>query len=178
MVLNYYGFDVDKVEFVDLYLEKGTPGVDSPEYKFLGNPKKKKYAYGCYAPAIVKSVENYIDANPDCDLEIVNVSKKTLFELTDYIDESIPVIIWATSGMRKTKLTIKWETEQYGTIQWKGYEHCVVLVGYDEYNNLLYVADSLTGQIDSYDYGLFITRYIEQGENAVVILKNNQGITE
>ena len=60
--------------------------------------------------------------------ELSGVSLEKL--CTDYIDKNIPVILWATMGMRASK-TITW-TYNGRRIEWVQPEHCLLLVGYDE----------------------------------------------
>ena len=52
IVLNYYGYGVDKCDLSDYYLDKGYIGETNPNDAFLGEPRYD-YSYGCYAPVIV-----------------------------------------------------------------------------------------------------------------------------
>lgn len=175
MVLNHLGFDVDKLTLarehlpkMDFYWSDGTYYGADFRTTFAGDPESYD-SYGCYAPCIKATADSYFSENgyssTACD--ITGTDLDTLF--TDYINKDIPVLIWITSGnLHESALTSIWTTPDGETVQWRAYEHCVVLTGYDRVAGLVYVSDPLYGNI-SYDYFRLKQRYIELGQQALYI---------
>ncbi len=175
ILLNYLGYSIDKMTMArnylpkqDFYWENGIYYGADFRTTFAGNPESE-YSYGCYAPCIVTTADNYFQDNG------VNASANDLtgtdFDslLADYIDNNMPVLIWITSSnLHESSLTSIWTTPDGEEVQWRAYEHCVVLTGYDKDNQLLYVSDPLYGDI-SYDYDILVQRYKELGQQAVYI---------
>ena len=63
MVLNFLGYDVDKNELCDLYLDKGPVGYTSFYEANVGNPRNAYNSYGCLAPVIVKAGNRFTTVN-------------------------------------------------------------------------------------------------------------------
>ncbi len=61
--------------------------------------------------------------------QLSNVSLQQL--CAEYIDNNIPVILWATMNMATPYNGNRW-TYNGKTIQWIAPEHCLLLVGYDD----------------------------------------------
>ena len=59
IILNYLGYDIDKVLLSDLFLPKGEIGKTHPDKAFIGNPKDKS-AYGANAPVLVNTANDYL----------------------------------------------------------------------------------------------------------------------
>ena len=176
ILLNHLGYRIDKLTIARNYL----PKLDFYWYNgvlygadfrttFAGNPESE-YAYGCYAQCITTTANNYLNDN-GFGGKAYNITGSDFDSLLyDYIDKDIPVLIWITSSnLHETMLTSVWTTPDGERVQWKAYEHCVVLTGYDLDNQLIYVSDPLVGNI-SYDYGKIKQRYIDMGQQAVYIL--------
>ena len=60
MLLNHIGFDVSKHVLADNYLPKGEYRASNFNKVFVGDPHST-YAYGCYAPVIVKAAKKYLE---------------------------------------------------------------------------------------------------------------------
>lgn len=60
-VLNYLGYDVDKLTLADNFLDKGRVGETSPYKAFVGNPRDED-ACGAFAPVIVNSAKDIYTA--------------------------------------------------------------------------------------------------------------------
>lgn len=175
ILLNHLGYKADKMTIARNYL----PKLDFYWYNgvlygadfrttFAGNPESE-YAYGCYAQCITTTANNYLNDN-GFGGKAYNITGSDFDSLLyDYIDKDIPVLIWITSSnLHETMLTSVWTTPDGERVQWKAYEHCVVLTGYDLDNQLIYVSDPLVGNT-SYDYGRIKQRYIDMGQQAVYI---------
>ena len=130
MALRHRGFDISVDEFIDSYLETGNPDSFDPNLCFGGNPRNTS-GIGCYAPVIQNALNKYLESTDKTAVQINNYSLNRLCE--EYIDNGVPVIIWATVNMQKASTGKKM---QYGDkiIQWISPEHCLLLVGYDKEN--------------------------------------------
>ena len=175
MALNYCGYDISVDSFIDNYLDKsvapyiGTDnkyyGYDPNEY-FLGDPYSET-GWGCKAPVIVKALNRCIYR----DLHTVeNLSGAELSSLKSYIDRDIPVIVWATQGMQKTRTSKTWTvvgTDRQYT--WTAPNHCLLLVGYDDTG--YYFNDPLTHANCRYEADIAESRYNAMGKQAIAIIK-------
>ena len=95
--------------------------------------------------------------------------------IKDYIDKDIPVIFWATMDLKQTKDTRQWIVPETGEkYTWKAYEHCLLLVGYNNEENNYYFHDPLKkeGPIP-YNKEIVEKRHNEQFSNACAIVKKN-----
>ncbi|MBR1724208.1 MAG: C39 family peptidase, partial [Ruminococcus sp.] len=175
IVLQYLGFNVDKMDMADNYLETiyfwraddELYGAD-PYEAFPGDPRDKVVT-GCFAPVIVRSAEKFFfDRKSNC--YPVNTSETPLDDLLHtYIDNDKPVIIWVTSSnLHEIEYKNSWKTADGRTINFPSYQHCLVLTGYDTDVGVVYVADPLKGNI-AYDKWLFNVRYEELGMQSLVI---------
>ena len=163
IVLNYYGYGVDKCDLSDYYLDKGYIGETNPNDAFLGEPRYD-YSYGCYAPVIVNCANYYLEG----DRDVINLTGTSFYDLLDYINNGIPVIVWATTNMNNSYYSTTWDLPD-GEFTWKANEHCLVLTGYDYDNGLISVADPLVGNTQ-YDINVFADRYEQMGCQAVIVI--------
>ncbi|MBR1421970.1 MAG: C39 family peptidase [Ruminococcus sp.] len=177
IVLNYLGYDVDKMYMADNYLTKvdfwkidGKLYGADPMMAFPGDPAEPNSS-GCFAPVIVDSANRFF-ADNDSEHEAIDTSDKVFTELLhEYIDNDIPVIIWVTGDeLHEIVYKYSWETPSGKTIDFPSYQHCVVMTGYDLKKEAVYVSDPLVGNT-SYDIELFQKRYNELGSNSVIIRK-------
>lgn len=162
MVLNFWGYnDISESIFYDNYLIKkdwvlsknGRIYAADPNSAYVGNARIKSginCGFGCYAPALKKSLEKVINYK---NHEVINTTKTELSDLClKYVDNDIPVIIWATIRMIPSKPTCTWiisyidensNLKLGNSFTWIAHEHCLVLTGYndkyyfcnDPYNN-------------------------------------------
>ena len=167
IVLNYYGDYVDKVTLAENYLTIAEPGTASPFEAYLGDPKVSDGSYGCYASVIVDAANRYFKDKGSTGKEAKDVSGSSLQELLNYVKGGTPVIIWGTTNLVESKVTAEW-TVDGELIQWKGYEHCTVLMGYNKTRGTVIAADPLRGIVE-FDMERFYKRYQEQYESAVII---------
>lgn len=172
MVLQYYGLDISVDEFVDNYLELGDYYWDvegimhgpDPQEKYVGNPRELT-GFGCYAPVIENAVKHVVD-----DERIKLTTGSGLEELChEYVDRDIPVLVWASMGMKPTSDGYSWLLDSGEEFTWIAGEHCLVLVGYDR--EYYYFNDPIEGKEVAYEKWLVEQRYEELGKQSLVIKK-------
>ncbi|MGN1402764.1 MAG: C39 family peptidase [Ruminococcus sp.] len=183
MALNYAGYAVDKLTMADEYLIRSEPYLTTFGEAFVGSPHDPT-AWGCYAPVIVKTAENYITAQNGTET-VQNLTGCSLKTLLAEVANGTPVITWATIGMTdKVEERYYWTTPNGDDAVFLVSEHCVLLCGYDLNANTVIVCDPLEGLV-SYDMTLFENRYEIMYRQAVVIREstydgnaiNNESLT-
>lgn len=162
-ILNYLGYDVDKLTMADEFLDKGGIDITSPYKAFVGNPRNE-YAYGAFAPVIVNSAKKYLD-RVGSELNVYNVTGADYEELTAYVSQGHPVLVWETMWMVKPQETDVFDIDGE-LIPWLSNEHVMVLIGYTRDTYIM--ADPLRG-ICEYDKELAQERYADMGSQAIVI---------
>ena len=174
MALQYLGEIINTETFVSKYLPMGSApsygvGAD-PEKVYVGNPRLTNgQGWGCYAPVVVKAVENYA---PKTKLYATNVSGRSLSQLcAEYVDSGVPVMLWATVGMTSSVSYSYWVTPEGKSITYNNSLHCLLLVGYDD--EYYYFNDPLRkiGDINYFAYSKSSVEAAYQmlGKQAVVI---------
>ena len=170
MVLQYYGEDIDAETFAsgwltcdsNFYYENDIYYGPNPYEVFAGNPFSRN-SYGCFAPVI----ENAVNENSLlCKAEVLK--GESLKNLCDtYLSQNVPVLIWATMGMKESKEGNSWTLSDGTHYTWIAGEHCLVLVGYDDRH--YYLNDPISGGTVGYSKEIVQKRYEELGEQAVCI---------
>ncbi len=170
MLLQYWGVDISVDAFVDGYLpigqkfwKNGDVFGPSPNDQYIGDPRA--IGYGCYAPVIEKALQDILPHN-----SVKNLTGKTLVELCAYIDQGIPLLVWATIGMEQAFPNDWWTDERSGEpVEWLANEHCMVLVGYDK--DYYYCNDPYNGNgLMAYRRDILEDRFHQMGCQAVAIL--------
>ena len=167
IVLNYMGDYPDKVSLAENYLTIAEPGTASPYEAYLGDPKVADGSFGCYAPVIVNAANRYFADKGNTRKQALDVSGSTMEDMLEFVRNGTPVIVWGTTNLVPSKVTAEWEINGE-LIQWQGYEHCTVLMGYNGTKETVIVADPLRGIVE-FDMVKFYQRYAEQHYNAVII---------
>ena len=167
IVLNYLGDYPDKVSLAEKYLTIAEPGTASPYEAYLGDPKVAEGSYGCYAPVIVNAANRYFADKGNTRKKAMDVSGSTMEDMLNFVKNGTPVIVWGTTNLVESKVTAEWEIDGE-LIQWQGYEHCTVLMGYNGTKETVIVADPLRGIVE-FDMVKYYQRYAEQHYNAVII---------
>lgn len=167
ILLNYLGDFPDKVSLAENYLVMAEPGTASPYEAYLGDPKVAAGSYGCYAPVIVNAANRYFEDKGNTRKRAMDVSGSTLEELLAFVNNGTPVMVWGTTNLVESQITAEWEVNGE-IIQWQGYEHCTVLMGYNKTRGTVIVADPLRGIVE-FDMEKYYKRYKEQHSNAVII---------
>ena len=176
-VLQYMGFDADKLYLTDHYLkwdddftydsEMVSHGPD-PYRVFAGNPYK--WGYGCFAPVIVDMLNKYF-ADKRVDFEAISLEEINSADIEKLIDEGVPMIVWASRDMKPYNYREPSEWIINGTqrtFTWIGNSHTLVLCGYD--NSCYYFMDcDDKDEITAYLKESFLNRFKENGSQCVVI---------
>lgn len=171
-VLNYFGFDISMTDLVDNYLPINNNMINLGDfrYEFLGNPYEYS-GFGCLAPCIEKTAYNYFSENNIDNYISADITGATSEELYNLIAQDIPVIVWVTTRWVDPYINASWEGRNGEIIEWPFPEHCLVLTGYDKYNNTVTVSDVDSGYEYSVYMPTFESVYTQMGSNAVVILQ-------
>lgn len=175
MLLQYWGYSLTAEDFVDRYLPcrnievKGGQwyGPD-PNQAYAGDPRSARSGFGCFAPVIVDSLNQAVHGA----YQVKNLTGSSLETLCgSYIDQGIPVAIWATIDMQPVKKYYRWKSFNGGeTYQYPSGEHCLVLVGYDD--SQYYFNDPLASGLIGYDKSTVEQRYDTLKKQAVALLPN------
>ncbi|MDE7288131.1 MAG: C39 family peptidase, partial [Oscillospiraceae bacterium] len=156
MLLNYIGFDVDKLTLADEYLPKGEYRKTDFNKVFVGDPRNRN-AYGCTAAVIAETAEKFLNVyDTENKWQVVNITGYSPEMLYSAVKSGNPVVVWGSINMGDIiEDYVTWTDEETGnTISWVGGEHCLLLTGYDTKESLVYVNDPLRGQV-SYDMRTF-----------------------
>ena len=116
---------------------------------------------------IVNAANRYFADKGNTRKKALDVSGSTMEDMLDFVKNGTPVIVWGTTNLVESKVTAEWEINGE-LIQWQGYEHCTVLMGYNGTKETVIVADPLRGIVE-FDMVTFYQRYAEQHYNAVII---------
>lgn len=171
IALNYAGYAVDKLTIADEYLITADPYEATFGEAFIGSPYDPT-AWGCYAPVIAKTAENYIAAQGGNET-IQNLTGCSLKTLLWEVANGTPVITWATIGMTdEVEERYYWTTADGDDAVFLYHEHCVLLCGYDLNANTVTVCDPLEGRVE-YDMDIFEDRYNTMYQQAVVVRSNH-----
>lgn len=162
-VLNYLGYNVDKLTMADYYLDKGKMGEVSSYKAFVGNPRDED-SCGAFAPVLVNSATKYLKSQRSY-MNVYNITGAEYNELLDYVDDGHPVLVWETMYMKEPYESCTWNIDGEN-IMWLSREHAMVLIGYTQSTYIM--ADPLRG-ICEYDKELVETRYKSMGKQAIVI---------
>lgn len=153
MVLNYYGYNVDKVTMALDYMPKiqaefyrsedgRLMGPDLENF-FVGDPTEET-GYICGTGAIVTAANAYL-TDVGSDMTAVAMKNAQPEELYDLIDQGTPVVIWCTINMEDRAETDSWYREDGTYMEWSTNDHGAVLIGYDE--DTVTVADPIYSRI-------------------------------
>ena len=172
MALKYAGYNISAEEFItrflpmsrEFYMENGQNRGPSPYEYFIGNPKSPS-SYGCMAPVIQKAVTSYI-GDTEKIKDLTNMSLNEICE--QYINQNIPVIMWATIKMLETNPKNSWYLSDGKRFTWPSNEHCMLLVGYDDEN--YYFNDPYQGKLVAFNKKTTEDRFAELGSQALAVM--------
>lgn len=154
MVLEYYGFGVDKVELAEEYLPtagaelyEGEDGLlYGPDLNeaFIGDPASE-WGIICGVPAIVSAADGYLRDRGSV-LRAENLTGADPEELYGLVREGIPVVVWVTVDMGDRYDAEGWYTASGEYVDWAMNDHGAVLIGYGE--DTVAIADPLSGLVE------------------------------
>ena len=165
-LLNYYGFGLSKTTIAGHYL----PLSWSNNFvtAFAGDPFTGPGGFnGCVAPAIVIAGNNYLSA-AGSSLRAVDVSFSSIPALKSRLSCGQPIEVWNTEwgGYPGGRYAASWYNgHSYGL--WGG-NHAVVLKGYDDEKGIVYVSDSISGDVTR-DAKVFFSTWQMMDSQAVAI---------
>ena len=181
-LLQTLGYDIDEYRFADNYLECHYVIEDEVTGEKFGPDMNSGFAgtayagWGIYAPAMAKCMNRYL-ADAKSEQKAYVIENKTLEDLCEeYIDNDIPVMVWATTDMQEP---IEWdiwtvnyvdENAKYKegeAFRWMYHEHCLVLCGYDK--DYYYFSDSVVGGISHFAKDVSEKRYEQLDSQAIVV---------
>ncbi len=177
MLLGYLGIELSVDDFIMNYLpqqefvmDHGVMTGADPYRTFAGSPYDAD-AYGCYAPVITKAL-NSAFKDHNVPYTAVDETETHLDRLCmDYIDNDMPVILWASLDMQPTKIGPEWKIADTGEkFTWLSNEHCLLMTGYSD--SLFYFNDPWHGHgAISYQRDLVFERHHEMLNMAVGVRK-------
>ena len=178
MVLNYYGYQVDKVTMALDYMPKVKAefyrsedgrlmGPDLENY-FVGDPTEDS-GYICGTGAIVTAANSFL-SDVGSNLTAVAMKNAQPDELYDLIDQGTPVVIWCTINMEDRAETDGWYREDGTYMEWSTNDHGAVLIGYDE--DTVTVADPIYSRI-TVSRDQFEKIFAERGGQCVILTEQN-----
>ena len=171
MALHYAGISIRVEDFVDdhllcdntFYESDGLLYGPDPYTAFIGDPRSTS-SYGCMAPVIEKALLSCMDPK---DI-VINTTGKDLPTLCrEYINNDIPVILWATMEMRPVGRGKMWFLPDGRQFIWPAGEHCLLLVGYNEKEYIF--NDPRHGATVAYDKSSVEVAYASLGNQSLVI---------
>ena len=174
MVLNYYGYQVNKVTMALDYMPKVQAefyrsedgrlmGPDLENF-FVGDPTEET-GYICGTGAIVTAANRYL-ADVGSDLTAAAIKNAQPEKLYDLIDQGTPVVIWCTINMEDRSETDGWYREDGTYMEWSTNDHGAVLIGYDE--DTVTVADPIYSRI-TVSRDRFEKIFAERGGQCVIL---------
>ncbi len=137
MLLRYLNVPVSVDEFIDNYLEKepmqyrkGRLCGPDPFRCFAGSPYDRE-SFGCYAPVIVSALNKAFEKKGR-KLSAIDITGMPMDRImTDFLDQDMPVVFWASIDLKETVLGPEWRLPDGSVFTWISNEHCMLLTGYD-----------------------------------------------
>ena len=165
-LLNYYGFGLGKTIIADYYLPKGSNG--NFVTAFDGNPRRSSGGLmGCVAPAITIACNNFLRA-AGSGKQAKDVSFSSISSIKNRLTCGQPVEMWNTEwgSWPGGRYAARWYNgHSYGL--WGG-NHAVVLKGYDDEQGIVYLSDSINGNVTR-NAQVFFGTWQQMDSQAVVI---------
>ena len=165
-LLNYYGFGLGKTIIADYYLPKGSNG--NFVTAFDGNPRRSSGGLmGCVAPAITIAGNNFLRAAGSI-MQAKDVSFSSISSIKNRLTCGQPVEMWNTEwgSWPGGRYAARWYNgHSYGL--WGG-NHAVVLKGYDDEQGIVYLSDSISGNVTR-NAQVFFGTWQQMDSQAVVI---------
>ena len=165
MALRHIGYTTSVDRFIDDCLYCTSFPFD-PNVSFGRDPRATN-GFGCYAPVIKNALDKVLDSRKYYAKTVLGASLETLCK--EYIDNDIPVILWATMYMNPPYISSTWEYNGK-TIQWVAPEHCLLLVGYDD-DHYIFNDPLMHSGKTYYNKEAVEAAYLGLYSQAVVILK-------
>lgn len=173
MMLNYYGYRVDKMTMASEYLPvvpaEIYEGADGRMYGpdmdafFVGNPSASGYI--CGTGAILSAADAYLE-DQDSSLRAKDLTGAPLQKLYALVKDGTPILVWVTIGMKERDEVQGWYTADGRWMEWSRNDHGAVLIGYDE--DTVTIADPLSG-LRVYSRDRFEHVFVSRGSQCVAL---------
>ena len=174
MVVNFYGYDYDKITMTDKYLDKsnnfyhkdGQLFGPNPQKFFLGNPRSTSgYGLQCFSGTWLNTLNKIFEENKS-EHYAEDISGRSLKDLEGEL-QSAPILISASIDMNPAspRVLFKDSETKEDVTTYRNF-HCVVLVGYDE--DYYYVNDPL-GTFSKLEKARLERAYTSTGQQAVIV---------
>ncbi|WP_141503613.1 C39 family peptidase [Paenibacillus luteus] len=172
-VLNFYGYEANKLEMADVYLPKQPffsknnklYGPD-PYKAYAGDPRELKGGFFSFAPPIVDAANLYFEAVGRSN-RTADISGSTREQIIEQLNQGIPVVTWITLDLTPPKINYAWYFNDTGEHYSAPVNlHVVVLNGYEV--GIVHVMNPLKGQV-TYDADAFFNSYDEMGSHAMIV---------
>ena len=167
MVLKHLGYDVDKTELCDLYLDKGPVGFTDIYEANVGNPRNTHNSYGCMPPVIVNACNKFISVNGG-KATAMNISGYNIDYILREVSLGNPVIVWACDDFDSTPSISRIWVVDGKSIYLRSGMATMVLVGYDLIENTVTLSNP-AGNEFTMDLDLFFLRFAQMGSGAIVV---------
>lgn len=176
VVLHYLGFECEKTELLKYMNINPTTDENGhwgdPEKELIGDPTGYNLAYA--SPVVIqKAVNSYLKANKHSEYKVKNICGTDFSDLYAELNSGNPIIFWGTTSMMDSENSFSTLQLQSGnSYRYSPCFHCVVLIGYDNITDTVYVCDSQV-QADYVEYPKADVEkaYNQMGKQALVIHK-------
>lgn len=171
MALRHAGVSIEVKEFVEehlhcdaaFYEQDGLLYGPDPYTVFVGDPRSGG-SFGCMAPVIEEAL-----LSVGGDVAVTNTTGVTLSALCyRYIDNGVPVMLWATMEMRPVSSGKTWFLSDGRQFTWPAGEHCLLLVGYSDTEYIF--NDPRHGAVVAYDKRSVEVAYASLGKQSLVVV--------
>lgn len=170
MLLQFLGFDIDKLQIVENYLTCKVEGTATFREAFIGTPYDKS-GYGCFAPVMIDAAQKYLTAQNSGRI-IKDMTGSDFNDLLREVASNHPVAVWASIDMVDIEeiycYTVYNEDSDNTDVYWLRNEHCYLLKGYDLDRNVVIVNDPLEGEME-YNLDRFKEVYAQCYRQAFII---------
>ena len=164
-LLRFYNINVSMSQLINAlkkgdgpHYEDGVYYGGNPELEFVGNPTDS-HGYGVYQKPIIEVANKFKSG-------MIDYTGHSLDDVLSIVKEGIPVQIWASVNMQNTDICTNWIYKPTGEkINWICKLHSVVVIGYNK--NKVFVSDSYTGKIESYNRKQLEKIYNLYGKRAI-----------
>ena len=167
ILLNSIGHTVSHTYLADNFLPQGEVGKTSFYKANVGNPRNGGRAYGCYAPVIVKTANNYL-YEYDSFYRAYDLTGYDVKELYYQLSQGHSAVTWITMDFADTYVKSPWNIDGE-KLYWKYPLHCVVVTGYDMEKGEVYICDPLKKNPVTVKMELFEERWRQMESQAVIL---------
>lgn len=97
MLLNYLGFETDKVTLSDNFMPRAERGDATFSQAFIGDPKTSD-GLGCFAPVIVETAQKYLNSQGS-SRTVKSLNADSFDDVLLRVASDYPVLVWINSNL-------------------------------------------------------------------------------